>query len=300
MKKTAALLLFLLIFQYLHGQEFEFTLFAESNGQSDSVILGFDRTATFQVDTLLGELDISNTPYDSVFEIRAGQVHPGDLDCYGLQDLNQSPNLVFYQSKKNYLPIDCSGWRDFSLGRIIFATVFLKNDDLPITLKWDEQFNDECLKNNIITDWHPYALFDVTCAEQEPILSNLNTENSLMIDRPALNQIVDQFGDTLSLLYVLLGPDATSSLSKNISLTNVNIFPNPADQLITIEIEQALNITATVLLTDLTGRMIWSKTMIDGQSQLTINSSYIPSGVYLIMVQGDNGAVYQSRLTVVH
>ncbi len=76
MKTLATLYTMCLLAQLSSAQtspEFQFTLYAtDALGNRDSVILGYDPIATEDIDTFFGEVDITNVPYDSVFEMRAG------------------------------------------------------------------------------------------------------------------------------------------------------------------------------------------------------------------------------------
>jgi len=77
----------------------------------------------------------------------------------------------------------------------------------------------------------------------------------------------------------------------DVQLTNnFNIFPNPATENISIEINSELNTNATLTIIDITGRTVYSdiKLLNKGQNTFNINLSFLNQGIYIISLKNDN------------
>ena len=78
----------------------------------------------------------------------------------------------------------------------------------------------------------------------------------------------------------------------------VLIFPNPADETLQISLTEAVGGIIRVL--DLTGRVWHSGTRVQGQKNIEINTSGLPSGVYIVQFQSVLGGVSSQKLMVQH
>lgn len=299
MKKIILLFILTLLVHLGYSQEFEFKLFAESGGQKDSVVIGFDRSATTAVDSSFGEVNISSTRFDTIFEIRAGQVDYSELACSGIQDLTRYPDLIRYVSVRDFFPLDCSGWKPPSGESVFFSTLFFKNDDLPITLRWDQDlFQSACTASSIITSWHPDALYHVTCTPEIPEVVSFNGIDSLVIDRPAWNQVVDQFGDTLSLMFILLGPEETIISTKDLDSGKLQVFPNPVNNFLTLSFDEVSRDKSNVMIYDLNGRLVHNVNVPNDVLSFNIDVTNWSSGVYHLIVQRDQNVLYSKKILV--
>ena len=109
--KTLKLILLLLtihIISYSQSFEYDFKLIIEDSIRSDSVIYGYKDSSTISIDTLLGEINIYDLPFDS-FEIRAVQRDNSSSLCintnsslnidskidYRNWDYDENPNKYF-------------------------------------------------------------------------------------------------------------------------------------------------------------------------------------------------------------
>ena len=74
---------------------------------------------------------------------------------------------------------------------------------------------------------------------------------------------------------------------KNSGIAEMAVNPNPVNQLMRISLEANANETATVVVTDLTGKRIISKSMsvIAGLNNLEIPVSQLSSGTYIVTVR---------------
>ena len=94
--------------------------------------------------------------------------------------------------------------------------------------------------------------------------------------------------------------DGKETLSKVISVSQntkgrISISPNPTSDKVNIQLNQndASNATATVILSDMTGRQVWAQ--ITTSNVLQLDLSNLAKGMYVVTVQSNN-AVYQEKI----
>jgi len=133
--------------------------------------------------------------------------------------------------------------------------------------------------------------------------NSMETMNYLFTDYNAL----DLFKNTNTIYYRLKLVDKDGSYSysdiailnrKSISDGNINVYPNPFTNNISLSVGAAQNATATIEISDIQGRLIASRTieMIKGDKQITLNGlSELEKGVYLINVYV-NGDVMHTKV----
>ncbi|MCG8331097.1 MAG: T9SS type A sorting domain-containing protein [Chitinophagales bacterium] len=262
------------------AQEFYTTIIAESNNELDSIIIGYDISASIGIDSQFGEIDISNTSFNPVFEIRVGQIDLNELNC-DMNTMFSSPDLVSYMSEIDIVPRDCEGWDEAVTinGLAPISTLYIRNKDLPVKLNWDSSiFANECLESSLITDWHPGGWFDASCDGVSIPPLNLMNQDSVIIINPSGISLVDLNGDTLSMFHILLG--GINQLNKVEEWTleeQVKIYPNPTKRYVTIETKY--NELRTVKIYNSNGKLL-EETM----SNLIIDMEGYPSGVYYLRI----------------
>ena len=71
--------------------------------------------------------------------------------------------------------------------------------------------------------------------------------------------------------------------------SHVNIYPNPAVSSVTISFSMPADVVQTVVLTDLSGRMVILRQIEAGTSRTTLDLSGLPRGFYLLTVRSPHG-----------
>ena len=105
---------------------------------------------------------------------------------------------------------------------------------------------------------------------------------------------------------VLLGPRVSllsnpSAVKEIADHSTISIFPNPVSDQLTVTFNQPVSSSVDIRLLDVNGRIVLEKNEIelDGKNQVTMDSKDLPSGIYLVQVQGlykiANGKVVVSR-----
>lgn len=281
MKTIIANFIFLiLIVAHLKAQDFKTTITAYSGNEVDSVVLGFDSTATILIDDQFGEIDISSDAFSSNFEIRAGQIKIDLLDCEG-NVLAWNPDVLKQMSKIDIVPWDCS-FSDTPPNTNSMApitTLFIKSSDLPVTLKWDSTiFDNVCLEGSIITDWHPGGWFDAGCPELSVEPTLLVFQDSVLITDPGSLYLVDNFGDTISMFYIAFGGYGfLDNVSEQPDL-QFSIYPNPFCSTISIDTKNTEKINSIKIYNSI-GELIK-----EARSTDNIDLSNFPNGTYIIKI----------------
>ena len=235
MKKIIFFLLFPL---FIQAQDFLTTIhFQDTLGNIDSVQVGYDITATAFVDPIFGEMDIQDIPLHDSLDIRLAQVNLNLLECEYMY-VNTSLEAITYYSKIDILPRNCEGYdtnTSINNGILPFTTILIKNDYLPLKMKWDSlQFTNICESASLVTDWHPGIWFDAICADVTLPRTMLSEQNEVWINTPSGIQIENQFGDTLSMFFLAIIPDFLDNISL-LKEENIKVFPNPSTNVLFIE-----------------------------------------------------------------
>lgn len=89
----------------------------------------------------------------------------------------------------------------------------------------------------------------------------------------------------------------SSETSNQADALSINVFPNPTDGLITIELEQSSADNATLILTDLAGKILRNEVISTGVTRYEMSLENLPSGVYMLFVE-QNGARFAPQKLV--
>jgi trimeric autotransporter adhesin len=92
--------------------------------------------------------------------------------------------------------------------------------------------------------------------------------------------------------------DNTAKLSairsvRNEGIADVAVFPNPVTDLMTVTIDADKAETGAMVITDITGKIVFNKTITvaQGNNRLPVNTASLASGAYIIKVQLSNDIV---------
>jgi hypothetical protein len=80
----------------------------------------------------------------------------------------------------------------------------------------------------------------------------------------------------------------------------VNIFPNPSDEEFTIELPVNLKSDAAVRLIDQVGRTHDAGNFAAGKNAKTVSTEGLASGVYIVEIRAEDGALIRKKVMVVH
>lgn len=280
----------------LNAQTFQTYLIAESAGQIDTVYIGYDLDASIEVDKQFGEVDLFTTPFGDDFEVRLGQINLNYLECSG--SFYSDEDIVTYMSEIDILPRDCE-YYDYTqtINNLDpYSTIFIRYDDLPVTLRWDKTtFDNECLEGSLFTDWHPGGWFDVVgCGENiDPLF--LFEHDSLVIDNTTDQFISDFYGDSLTMVYIGLGPVGSILNTQEVDQNPPMIYPNPSTGMVRIEHSSSL-IQDVEIYTTL-GQRIYATTL--NTYQVELDLSEYDRGTYIIRLQTNDKNIYYQKVVLI-
>lgn len=243
LKKVCIVLTASLLAITASGQEFSFNMyFEDSLGNRDTLTLGYDSTATNGLDTVWGEQNIKDRPFDSVFEVRS---FPCFIPCF-------REDHVSFLSEKQIMHSAC----DSQVKNIIGIGITC-DECWPITVKWDSTlFQGKCRNNSFITDWRPGDWFDVLYGtEQGPF--KLRNHDSLVLDYLTHSYGNDE-NDSNYLLFLGIA-DANShftGISKSgRDNSEFNIYPNPAKEVLNFEYPEGFAPDGQILIYNQVGQL---------------------------------------------
>jgi hypothetical protein len=274
------LFLLLAVSTSLQGQVFKIKIYAEKGTERDSVMVGYDPTATMGLDAQFGEQNIFATPFAANFEMRAGQIDLNGIEC-DENNLLFFNNLILHQTKVDIVRRTCTSFFPGTTinGLAPYSTLFLKNSDIPLVLRWDASlFNTTCLRESFITDWHPGGWFDASCPNLSIGRTLLFSQDSVLITKPSGIYVISPQNDTLSMFHIALGDRLVST--EDLSTVAIEISPNPTTGIIHINGRQSTPIGVRVY--DSLGKLILA-TANTPEIDLTAQ----PDGVYFVRIQGE-------------
>lgn len=94
--------------------------------------------------------------------------------------------------------------------------------------------------------------------------------------------------------YEIRGYSSLDEMKKN---TTLNIFPNPARELVKISLSSKAN-NKIVTITDMLGRKVYTKTSANNNETMAVNTSVFKPGVYFVSVTSDNQVLKTEKLIV--
>ena len=283
MKHTTLLLLTIIFVQFSYGQEFSFQMFLEdATGQKDTLVFGYDANASDSIDASFGENDISNVPFGDTFEARIIRFDYDDVDF----DLFMTGSSSFHLKKQ--IKAKACTEEEFPL----VSAVHLSNAQYPVMVSWESNlFDDACLKQSLITDWHPGGWFDaVFGGEQGPFYMR---DHDTVEFSETTHKFISESNDTTGVLFFTMASvnNIISSVPDAKTVEWFDVYPNPTSGLVYIEsMKSEKEINHTVLY-NLAGKKINIR-----RNNNSLNLNALPEGIYFIVVEFEDGITLKKRI----
>jgi len=230
---TLFILLLLAIVGY--GQEFSTKIVVTTaQGSTDTLTLGYDPSASYLLDSIYDEVDISDLPL-SEQRIRLSHMDLMVLDGEAPTHMVDSPDSWFYQSVTDVLPKECitTGPQNLINCCNPFTAMMIPISDYPITIYWTSaDFDNACLSESAMTAWQPDNIPDVggpsySYPTAQLQFVKLTDSDSIHVEAPSGHTVINERGDSLKLLFFILADDSIVS-TNNQSRVDVQVYPNPA------------------------------------------------------------------------
>jgi hypothetical protein len=124
----------------------------------------------------------------------------------------------------------------------------------------------------------------------------INSPDTILIV-VASGQAVNQTTAGSYLIIDNISTSGTVGVHENSLIKNINIFPQPAQDVLNIQVELNQNISMTYEVADITGRKILSAKM--NSTSERIDVSTLSKGNYFIALRNEDGAVlYTSKFII--
>ncbi len=286
MKKLDKLLIavFITLSHNIIGQDFSFKLvFCDAIGNTDTLIIGYDATATDSVDINFNEENIISKSLDSVFDVRITD------EWTSRMQMNAANGN--YHLKKQIIKTNCDTWPTA-------ICIDIKCKNWPVTVSWDNTlFNNDCTNGSVLTSIPPGGWWDVG-SPSNLMRAELMNKNQVTFSANYVDNVNEYYAylnrnrDTISVFWVAMAE--TSILNVGIDNRNqendVILFPNPSSDIIQITGHLA-NQIKQVLIHDISGKNL----PIVNQTQ-TIDLRNLPQGIYVITLTLKNDASITRRI----
>lgn len=92
---------------------------------------------------------------------------------------------------------------------------------------------------------------------------------------------------------------ATLGSSEVVTTVGVNVYPNPAKDFLTIDFSSIKYKTAKLMLFDLSGKLVLSKTESEYEQKIVLNTASFPSGNYILNIKTDQNS-YTKKVIIAH
>jgi aminopeptidase N len=144
-------------------------------------------------------------------------------------------------------------------------------------------------RRNAADDWHVYPYY-----VKNTVGSVLDKRGTITIDSLQLGEYTFAMKDYLS---VGIQDDAAKETS------TITVFPNPAKNSLTVDlsaVKKEIMRSASVVITDVSGKIITTEKLADQQEQLKINTGSFGNGIYFITVKNSTKNIARSKFIVSH
>jgi hypothetical protein len=270
--------------------EFQFTLYAQdSRGNKDSVVLGFDSTASSRnMIAAFGEIDNTTTPFDSILEIRVNKT--------------KLANGRRTTSKKIIVPHDGS----CLVGGLSTFPVLIEIHSKypPVSFTWDyRKFIPACVENSFLVRGAGYLTYQhdpgdsINDIWNYTLLSSfgLTTSRHPLLNSSILAPIVGGTSDTIWGMvqefrsFRLLFPPGIST--QEVNTTQLKGFPNPCINQINYDFPSS--ISGEVVVVNALSQEVF-KERIRNVDKYGLQTAGYGVGVHFMYLISDDGRRYST------
>ncbi len=144
-------------------------------------------------------------------------------------------------------------------------------------------------RKNAGAEWAVYPYYS-----KNQLANNTDSHGIITIDSL-------QFGEyVFAMMDYSLGINNYSSKSE---LQSLKLFPNPANDLITVDLSTTATIiqnNSLLLITDIAGKVISKEKLKQQQTSINIATSAMSNGLYFVTLKTDNGIIAKNKFVVAH
>ena len=82
--------------------------------------------------------------------------------------------------------------------------------------------------------------------------------------------------------------------------SRINLFPNPANQEVNVQLPASVAKVTPVQMMDTYGRIVYESSFAPGERTKTVNTSELSGGVYIFQISTPEGSVARRKIMVIH
>jgi hypothetical protein len=289
MKNTIEYAVYFLFFLFSQGitaqskkATFEMKIyFEDAKGNKDSVTVGYDKTASYNIDKTFNEDEIT-VPFDSVFEVRVLKFGSyWDSPIAGKRRIARVESEVIPLYKlsiainSKYPPVKIRHKENLANENFPFMhrAILAKNDYIHLVENgWYNAYDWVCFagQNEISMDM-------ITVATLKPWY----TRNYMVNGKAGLQKIKN-----LEFIQFLNGPSCSEILPTEeiFQLQTLKVFPNPASEYLQISINEEIQSKDIELyITDINGKILQKKKALNLNNE-KIEVADLPQGMYFLQI----------------
>jgi hypothetical protein len=272
------ILTFTVVLFRLNAQEFSFQLFFEDAvGNKDTIILGYDSSATNAIDINFEEKNIISEKIEKPFEVRIS-------DEWRTRGFQGKPGS--WHSKKQIINSHCWSYWDEIQGIDIFSNHW------PVTMRWDTSlFNTDCREGSLITCIHPGGWWDVSCPSdldvQLFILDGIKSFNANLDKTGYAWWYINMFNDTITYYFLAIGGEGIFHVDVKDEFKTtgqIKVNPNPVAEIFSLHIPENFGKLKSLQLFSITGKIL-----IEENKSEDIDVNHLSPGFYFINTTFDSG-----------
>ncbi len=276
----------LFFFSKLDGQEFAFTMyFVDAIGQRDSLVMGYDPSATDTIDELFKEKNIIDTPWTNRLDVRISD-----------EWFSRFRNIKATYHSKKWIPTNSCDQRLVQFG------INVSSKHWPILAYWDKKvFQNECLE---LSRFRSFILIggDVVFSGESNFDNEfLNSRDSIVFTANYKNTFrlvtgfINNAGDTISNFWVeLIGKNTIVPVQDIVVQSHsMKSWPNPASTVINFQCNPSFGKLVNLEIYSMTGKQILTASKSEG-----INISTLSNGIYLSIATNEHGWKAISKFVV--
>lgn len=271
MKKMVLLFSLVLTVLLSNAQEFSFNLyFEDGQGNKDTLVLGYDASATDSIDANFGEVNIISQAWDSVFEARCVNFDP---DWY-----THTPNYsTTFHTKKQIIeysycpPYNSNHYYSNAIG------VMVKNAKPPFVMHWDSiLFQDSSIVSS------GFQMYHIIC----DAYPKASASDSLVFERASgtVQNYYIENNDTLWFLAFNFASYNTTGINTITHTKNtLSVYPNPASSQLNIKVPSLYKQqTLRIIVYNSQGKEIDKSDIPKNTETVNLNINKLPSGIYYL------------------
>lgn len=94
--------------------------------------------------------------------------------------------------------------------------------------------------------------------------------------------------------------EGTNEIDESSFINEIEIYPNPADKKVFLNLKQSFNKESNIQIYDISGRLKYQQSLKPGIEMMEINTTELPPGIYLLRLEIKDGKSIIEKISVVH